>query len=128
MKREYDVEVTRENRWWMIHVPAIDGLTQARRIGEVEDMARSLIAVTTDTPVTDISVRVVSITVPEHGDIAAEAAHVRTLRTQAAAADLAAAAGSSSYARQLTKAGVPVRDIAELLDISPQRVSQLANS
>jgi Mn-dependent DtxR family transcriptional regulator len=24
--------------------------------------------------------------------------------------------------------GVPVRDIAELLDVSPQRVSQIANS
>ena len=28
----------------------------------------------------------------------------------------------------MTRQGVPVRDIAELLDISPQRVSQIANS
>lgn len=39
--REYKIEVERDGRWWMIHVPEIDQLTQARRIGEIEDMARS---------------------------------------------------------------------------------------
>jgi hypothetical protein len=26
----YDIEVTRDGRWWAIHIPAINGLTQAR--------------------------------------------------------------------------------------------------
>ena len=34
MHTTYDVVVTREDRWWMIAVPAIDGLTQARRVTE----------------------------------------------------------------------------------------------
>jgi hypothetical protein len=46
-------------RWWMIYVPEIDELTQARHISETEDMARSLIAVSTDTPIADVGVRVV---------------------------------------------------------------------
>ncbi len=45
---KYDVNVTRDGRWWMVEVPAIDGLTQARRISEVEEMARSLIAIELD--------------------------------------------------------------------------------
>jgi hypothetical protein len=45
---EYKVEVTRDGRWWMIHVPEIDQLTQARRIGEIVPMAESLIAISTD--------------------------------------------------------------------------------
>jgi hypothetical protein len=53
----YDIEVTREGRWWMILIPAIDGLTQARYPGEIEEMARSYISVSTDTPVADIEVR-----------------------------------------------------------------------
>lgn len=52
----YDIEVTRDGRWWMIHVPELDLLTQARHPGEIEDMARDLIAVSTDTPIEDVSV------------------------------------------------------------------------
>jgi hypothetical protein len=57
--RQYDVEVTRDGRWWMIHIPELDGLTQARNEGEIEEMARDFIAVTTDTPIAEVGVRVV---------------------------------------------------------------------
>ncbi len=60
----YTVHAEREGKWWMIRVPAIDGLTQARRITEIEDQARSLIAVSTDTPGSDIDINIDSITVP----------------------------------------------------------------
>ena len=49
---EYDVRVTRDGRWWK--VPEIDQITRARRISEIEEMARSLIAITTDTPLADV--------------------------------------------------------------------------
>ena len=42
----------------MIYVPEIDELTQARHVSETEDMARS-IAVSTETPIADVGVRVV---------------------------------------------------------------------
>ena len=53
----YDIEVTRDGRWWMVHIPALDGLTQARFPEEIEDMARSHIALVTDTPIEDVAVR-----------------------------------------------------------------------
>ncbi|MCV7088881.1 hypothetical protein H7H80_02370 [Mycobacterium interjectum] len=53
----YDIEVTRDGRWWMIHIPAINGLTQARFPGEIEAMARDYIAVSTAAPVAEIEVR-----------------------------------------------------------------------
>jgi hypothetical protein len=59
----YKVEVSRDGRWWMINVPEIDQLTQARRINEIEDMARSVIAITTDTPLTDITVQITTLRV-----------------------------------------------------------------
>jgi hypothetical protein len=122
----YKVEVTRDDRWWMIHVPDIDGLTQARRISEIEDMARSLIAISTDTPIADVAVGIHSITVPELGDIAGRAQYVRDLRARAAEAEARAAGEAIHYAQSLTEAGIPVRDIAELLGVSPQRISQLS--
>jgi len=39
----------------MVHVSDIDGLTQARRISEIEEMARSLIAISTDKAVNPIN-------------------------------------------------------------------------
>src|SRR5665647_2131575 len=35
--KTYDITVTREGKWWMVAVPAIDGLTQARRLSEIRD-------------------------------------------------------------------------------------------
>jgi hypothetical protein len=55
----FDINVTRDGRWWMVHIPELDGLTQARYRGEVEQMARECIAVSTGTPVEDITVRVI---------------------------------------------------------------------
>jgi hypothetical protein len=52
----YDIEVTRDGRWWMIHIPALDGLTQARFPTEIDDMARDYIAVTLDIPIADVRV------------------------------------------------------------------------
>jgi len=37
--KTYNVTVTREGKWWMIDVPAIDGLTQARRLSKIKQRA-----------------------------------------------------------------------------------------
>jgi hypothetical protein len=58
----YDVEVERDGRWFMVKIPEIDGLTQARWLGEAELMAREYIAVDTDTPIRDVAVRIVKVT------------------------------------------------------------------
>ena len=57
--KQYDIEVTRDGRWWAIRVPELDGVTQARHRGEIEEMARDYIAVATDTSVDSVSVRIV---------------------------------------------------------------------
>jgi hypothetical protein len=56
--REYEIGVYRDGRWWMIRIPELDGLTQARHPGEIEDMARSYIAATTGQPIDRIAVHV----------------------------------------------------------------------
>jgi hypothetical protein len=56
----FDIEVTRDGNWWMIRIPEIAGLTQARRRGEVELMARECIAVRTGIPIGYVTVRVVN--------------------------------------------------------------------
>jgi hypothetical protein len=51
-----DIEVTRDGRCWMIHIPALDGLTQARFPTDIDDMAHDYIAVTLDIPIEDVRV------------------------------------------------------------------------
>jgi hypothetical protein len=126
--RHYKVEITRDGRWWMVHIPEIEGLTQARRIGEAEQMAREFIALETSTPISEVTVTIATITVQGLGDIQEPAADVRDLRDAARKAEAAFADARKRYAKRATRAGIPVRDIAELLDVSPQRVSQLANA
>ena len=125
---EYKVEVVRDGRWWMIHVPEIDGLTQARRVDEIEDMARSLIAISTDTPLSDVSIHVASVTVAGIGDIAGTAHRIENLRREAEELETKAADAAKRYAQDLSRLGVPVRDTATLLGVSPQRISQLAKA
>ena len=124
----YKIQVERDGRWWMITVPEIDQVTQARRVSEVEEMARSLIAISTDTPLSEVSVEVSSIVLPGVGDVLENAHRIEELRRRAAALEVQAAEATRQYAQTLTRDGVPVRDAATLLGVSPQRVSQLANA
>jgi hypothetical protein len=52
----YTANITREGDWWMIHVPEIDGVTQAHDLAEAGQMARELIAVTLDVPLDTVVV------------------------------------------------------------------------
>lgn len=124
----YDVTVERDGRWWMITVPQIDQVTQARRIDEIEEMARSLISISTDSPLDDITVNIRNIVVPDVGDVAVMAHQIAGLRNEARRLEAESAEATKKFVIQLTRNDVPVRDAAALLHVSPQRISQLANS
>lgn len=46
----------------MIAIPEIEGLTQAASFGDIDEMASSYIAVSTGTPIENITVRIVEPT------------------------------------------------------------------
>jgi predicted RNase H-like HicB family nuclease len=123
----YEAIATREDGWWMIHVPAIDGLTQSRRLADAPLMARELIAITTDTPLDDIDVDVAveavgRVRVREALDILA------VERAEAARLEADASARARDLARNLTGQGIPLRDIGTILGVSHQRAHQLVNA
>ena len=130
MNHAMKIEITRDGRWWMVHIPEIDGLTQARRLGEVEDMAREYIALRLGVALDAVRVETASIRMQEP-DLFVElldgARRVVELKNTARKAEEDANRALRDYCHSLVTYGIPVRDIAELLDISPQRVSQLAN-
>jgi predicted RNase H-like HicB family nuclease len=122
---KYQVVITRDGRWWMISVPEIDGLTQARRLADVEQMARELIAVTLDVRLSEVAVEVT------FGDIdgipvgsCIEA--ISSEKAEAARLEEDAAAKTKTLVKELVAHNVPLRDIGAMLGLSFQRVHQLA--
>ena len=122
---ELTAKVTRSGKWWAIEVPELEGLfTQARRLDMVEAMVRDAAAMLTDRPASDFEIHL------EVADASFKAA-VAEYREAAESSRQAAARASQlsrSTALAFMKQGLPVRDVAQLLGISPQRVSQLTKA
>lgn len=127
MSTTYTATAAREGRWWMVTIPELDGLTQARRLADAELMAREWIAATTDTALEDVSV---TVSVEKVGDVkvAALLDEIRRERAEAARLELHAATEAARLAKALAQAEVPVRDIGAVLGVSFQRAHQLVNS
>ena len=125
--KTYEVEVTREGRWWMIEIPGLDGLTQARRLDEVEKMAREYIAVTVDVPISQVAVSISGIEVAGQ-DVLETKSLVDDLRKHAKQLDELVAELTREFASALSDASVPVRDVSTMLGVSHQRVSQLVQA
>jgi hypothetical protein len=123
----YTANVTREGRWWMVAVPQIDALTQARRLGEAGTMARELIALVLEVEPDsfDVTVEIVSVAGVDVGDRLAE---IERERTEAADLERRLAQHTRSLARDLAERDVPQRDIGAILGVSHQRAQQLLAS
>ncbi|MDV7991615.1 HicB family toxin-antitoxin system [Rhodococcus sp. IEGM 1374] len=128
MSTTYKVEVTRDGKWWMISIPELDALTQARRIDDVPVMARELIALETGVALTDVAIeqRIELVTGGE--DLAARVRTIREHRARLSEEEARVQTEMADFAKELAAADVPVRDIGSLLGVAHQRVSQLVNT
>lgn len=120
----YDVTVTRDGRHWMIQVPAIDRVTQARRLREVDTMATDLIHIMTGEPADSIEVRP---RIRLSKDVDEMRRRSQELRDQAAAAQAEAAALQRATVLELVREGLTMRDIGQVMGFSHQRAQQLAD-
>jgi predicted RNase H-like HicB family nuclease len=125
--KHYEANVTREGRWWMVHIPELDGLTQARRLTEAELMAREYIAVTLDLKVEDVAVDVTVTAVGSITGIEDRLKAIREERARAAELERQASAEAARLARELAAANVPLRDVGTILGVSHQRAHQLVS-
>jgi predicted Zn-dependent protease len=120
----YRVEVIREGKWWMVSIPELDGLTQARRLEDASAMAREYIAVTLDIPTSDVEVNVAVIDV-DGVNVADAIAQLEAVKHEAEAARERVAEDTRRLAQTLAGKKVPVRDIGAILGVSHQRAHQL---
>jgi DNA-binding NarL/FixJ family response regulator len=126
-ERGYGVVVTREDGHWLADVPALQGAhTYARSLPALDRAVREVIVLATDLPDEAMPGLVLDYSYDTGDpDLDATALEVRRLRRQADELAAAVTARTGEVAAQLVARGLSVRDVAELLGISPQRVSQL---
>jgi hypothetical protein len=124
----YKVEVTREGKWWMIAIPELDALTQARRIDDIPTMAREVIALETGVALADVAIEQRIELVAGGEDLAARVRTIRDHRARLSEEEARVQTEMAQFAKELAAADVPVRDIGSLLGVAHQRVSQLVNN
>lgn len=123
--KTFEATATKEGKWWNVAIAELDQVTATKRLGEVQEYADSLAAAVLDVPESDVHVQVV-YTLPEA--VETEWAAAREETRKAKELTIAAAARTKTVVGQLYAAGYTIRDIAQVLGISFQRVSQIINS
>lgn len=121
----YEVTVRRDGRFWYVEIPALDGATQARNLGEVAGMAKDYISLATEVPVSRIEL---AVSIELSADVQAHLAAASALREEEAHARSRAAEESRAAARSLKSQGLTVREVGAALGVSHQRAQQLISA
>lgn len=124
MMATYTARATRSGDWWAVEVDELDGVfTQARRLDQVETMARDAIALLLDADPDSFDVVVVS-ELPTKWRT-----ELHELWSMRAAADVLAAMAATKMRRTVRllhdSQGLPMREIGAVLGVSHQRVHQV---
>jgi predicted RNase H-like HicB family nuclease len=122
-RASYTARSTRSGNWWAIQIDELDGVySQARRLEQVEDMARDAIAATLDVAPGSFAVTVI----PElPAKVQAILDDARASREAAERASELASVKAREAARILHEEGMPLRDVGRVLGVSHQRAHQL---
>jgi hypothetical protein len=117
----YEVRAKRWAHGWELHIRDV-GVTQSHSLRDAERMVRDFISLDTGLAPDAFDVE---ITPEIGGGVEVRAANARRAVAAAEETRRSAAAEQRAAARDLAAAGLPGRDIAVVLGVSAQRVSQL---
>jgi DNA-directed RNA polymerase specialized sigma subunit len=121
--KTYTVEAVRDGKWWILRtVEAPGAVSQVRKLSQAEEYIREAFSYTTGEPDDTFTVQVV----PQFPDrVAAEIAGAKSALADLDRRQRAAAVLSRAAARDLLAEGLTGAEVAKVLRVSPQRVSQL---
>jgi predicted RNase H-like HicB family nuclease len=130
MKKRYTVQFDKDadSGWWVVTVPEIPGcLTQGRSLAEGRRRIREALALFIDEKLAATVDLVDDVRLPRStGAVVKQAASVRAQLDELQAEAIKA---TSAAAKLLVrKSGLSVRDAADLLGVSHQRIQQLAGA
>ena len=120
-------KVQRADDWWAVEVPEVPGVfTQVKRLDQVAGMVSDAVATMLDIDADDVEVTldpVFNVALVEHVTDA-----LRLAKEAAAAQEAASRAMRATVLELREEEKLSVRDVAVLLGVSHQRVSQLVDS
>ena len=120
-RKNYTVRATRWDHGWELDIEDVGG-TQSHTLNDAEDMVRDYIRLALDVAADAFDVTII----PDVGEDLVEKAQVAKEATAAAEQMRDAAARSArEVARRLSEKGLRGKEIAIILGVSNQRVSQL---
>jgi hypothetical protein len=124
-RKIYQATAERDGPFWLLDVPEIERVTQARRLDQAELMVRSLVSIMTGEPEDSFDVAIQPQLEAALSDVVlrAVAAKGRAVAAQAEASNL-----QREAVRSITESGMTIRDAGDLLGITHQRVAQLLAS
>jgi hypothetical protein len=121
----YTITAERSDKWWVLQALEAPGaISQVARLDQA-DIIKEAIAFVTGTPESDIDITVQPV-LP--GSVSVRMETAERLREEAQAANSKSAAEIRAAAKELKAAGLTLRDIGTVMDVSYQRAHQLVNS
>ena len=125
MKPTYGVTAVRSGRWWAIEVPELPGVhSQARRLDQVDAMAREAIALNLNVPEDSFDLAA-QTDLASLGQLQASIEAALDARAAAAVAQDSASAAMRHAVAEIRSSGYTSRDAGMLLGVSNQRISQI---
>jgi predicted RNase H-like HicB family nuclease len=124
---EFIFEARRSGSWWALSVPELPGVhSQVRRLEQAEEMIRDAISLAFDALPTEVNVQGPVIVVnPELDELLRV---TRSRREMLAELRVEVDSLSRRLAHEMADEGIPVRDIAQALDVSFQHAAKLAKT
>lgn len=125
MKPTYGVLAIRSGRWWAIEVPELRGVhSQARRLDQVESMAREVIALMLEVSEDSFDLTI-HTDLSSLGDLQASIKEALEAREAAELAQDRASTAMRHAVGEVRASGYTSRDAGMLLGVSNQRISQI---
>lgn len=124
--RNFRVRATREPGWWSLVADDVGGrevASQSRRLDQAEAAIRAAIALVLDVDPAAFEVTIVPDV--ELLPVSAAARETVTLRRDLRELEARTQRATPLAVAELRDAGLTVRDVAHLLDMTPSRVSQI---
>jgi len=122
-RKRYAVTATRAGSWWVLQADAVpNAITQVKKLSDAPEWIAEALSMVLKKAVTPEQI---DITIEVEPHLQAEIERTRTAISELAQIQESVAAQSRALVRNLNSMQMTGVDIAAVLQISPQRVSQL---
>lgn len=122
--RTLEAKAYKEGKWWMVSIPEIDALSQARGVASVPAVAADLAALVLNVPAEEVEVHI-TYTLPKEAESAGK--EWEDAKAGLAAAETKVSDKLTQYVRTLKDSGYSLKDTAAITGYTFQRISQILN-